>query len=50
VAHPDVKPSLPHLPTDLDKRLINNDFAFAATNRDRILTEWQKRYAAKTEK
>jgi iron(III) transport system substrate-binding protein len=50
VAHPDVKPALAHLPSDLDKRLINNDFAFAATNRDRILTEWQKRYAAKTEK
>jgi iron(III) transport system substrate-binding protein len=50
VAHPDVKPALAHLPADLDKRLINNDFAFAATNRDRILTEWQKRYAAKTEK
>lgn len=50
VAHPEVKPSLPHLPPDLDKRLINNDFAFAAQNRDRILAEWQKRYAAKTEK
>ncbi|HUQ28477.1 MAG TPA: putative 2-aminoethylphosphonate ABC transporter substrate-binding protein [Usitatibacter sp.] len=50
VAHPDVKPALAHLPADLDKRLINNDFAFAASNRDRILAEWQKRYAAKTEK
>jgi len=50
VAHPDVKPVLAHLPADLDKRLIKNDFAFAAKNRDRILAEWQKRYAAKTEK
>jgi iron(III) transport system substrate-binding protein len=50
VAHPDVKPSLPHLPADLDKRLIKNDFAFAARNRDKILAEWQKRYAAKSEK
>jgi iron(III) transport system substrate-binding protein len=50
VAHPDVKPSLPHLPADLDKRLIKNDFAFAAKNRDKILAEWQKRYAAKSEK
>ena len=50
VAHPDVKPALAYLPQDLDKRLIKNDFAFAAKNRDRILTEWQKRYAAKTEK
>jgi len=50
VAHPDVKPVLAHLPQDLDKRLIKNDFAFAAKNRDRILEEWQRRYAAKTEK
>ncbi len=50
VAHPEVKPTLAHLPQDLDKRLIRNDFAFAAKNRDRILTEWQKRYASKTEK
>jgi len=50
VAHPDVKPVLPHLPPDLDKRLIKNDFAFAAKNRDRILAEWNRRYAAKTEK
>ena len=50
VAHPDVKPVLPFLPQDLDKKLIKNDFAFAAANRDRILAEWQKRYAAKSEK
>jgi len=49
VAHPDVKPALPHLPADLEKRLIKNDFAFAAKNRDRILAEWQKRYDAKSE-
>ncbi|HUL94677.1 MAG TPA: putative 2-aminoethylphosphonate ABC transporter substrate-binding protein [Usitatibacter sp.] len=50
VAHPDVKPALPFLPQDLDKKLIKNDFAFAAGNRDRILAEWQKRYANKSEK
>jgi iron(III) transport system substrate-binding protein len=50
VAHPAVKPALPHIPADLEARLIKNDFAFAAKNRDRILAEWQKRYAAKTEK
>jgi iron(III) transport system substrate-binding protein len=50
VAHPDVKPALAHLPPDLEKKLIKNDFAFAARNRDKILTEWQKRYAAKSEK
>ena len=49
VAHPGVKASLPHIPADLEKRLIKNDFAFAAKNRDKILAEWNKRYAAKTE-
>ena len=50
VAHPAVKPALAHIPADLESRLIKNDFAFAAKNRDKILTEWQKRYAAKSEK
>ncbi len=50
VAHPDVKPQLPHIPPDLESRLIKNDFGYAAKNRDRILVEWQKRYAAKSEK
>jgi iron(III) transport system substrate-binding protein len=50
VAHPAVKPALAHIPSDLEGRLIKNDFAFAAKNRDKILAEWQKRYAAKTEK
>ena len=50
VAHPAVKPALPHIPADLESRLIKNDFAYAAKNRDRILAEWQKRYAAKSEK
>jgi iron(III) transport system substrate-binding protein len=49
VSHPAVKSKLPHIPADLEKRLIKNDFAFAAKNRDKILAEWQKRYAAKTE-
>jgi iron(III) transport system substrate-binding protein len=50
VAHPGVKPVLPHIPADLESRLIKNDFAYAAKNRDKILAEWQKRYAAKSEK
>ena len=49
VAHPAVKPALPHIPADLEAKLIKNDFAFAAKNRDKILTEWQKRSAAKSE-
>ena len=49
VAHPDVKPALPHLPADLEKKLIKNDFAYAAKNREKILAEWQKRYDTKSE-
>lgn len=49
VSHPDVKASLPHIPADLETRLIKNDFAFAAKNRDKILAEWQKRYDTKSE-
>jgi iron(III) transport system substrate-binding protein len=50
VAHPDVKPALAYIPADLESRLIKNDFGYAAKNRDKILAEWQKRYAVKTEK
>lgn len=49
VAHPDVKPALPHLPADLEKKLIKNNFAYAAQNREKILAEWQKRYDTKSE-
>ena len=38
------------LPADYEKRLIKNDFTWASTNRDRILTEWSKRYDSKSEK
>lgn len=31
------------------KQLIKNDFNWAAANRDRILTEWDKRYGSKSE-
>src|SRR4051794_28530498 len=43
VAHPGVKPALPHIPADLEAKLIKNDFAFAAKNRDKIPAEWNKR-------
>ena len=49
VSHKDVKASLPNLPADLETKLIRNNFAFAAKNRERILEEWQKRYATKSE-
>jgi iron(III) transport system substrate-binding protein len=49
VAHPEVKPALPHIPANLESRLIKNDFGYSAKNRDKILAEWNKRYAAKSE-
>jgi iron(III) transport system substrate-binding protein len=50
VAMPGVAPKLEFIPTNLESHLVKNDFAFAAKNRDKILAEWQKRYAAKSEK
>ena len=40
---------LPNVPADYEKRLVKNDFAWAAKNRDQILAEWNKRYDAKSE-
>jgi iron(III) transport system substrate-binding protein len=49
VALPGVAQPLPNVPADYEKRLVKNDFAWAAKNRDRILAEWSKRYDAKSE-
>ncbi|MFE0752621.1 putative 2-aminoethylphosphonate ABC transporter substrate-binding protein [Inquilinus sp. NPDC058860] len=40
---------LANVPADLQQRLIKNDFAWAAANRDRILAEWSRRYDGKSE-
>lgn len=37
------------LPDNMLQHMIKNDFEWAATNRARILAEWQKRYAGKSE-
>ena len=47
VAMPGVATKLEHIPADLDKHLVKNDFAWAAKNRDKILAEWSKRYESK---
>jgi iron(III) transport system substrate-binding protein len=47
VAHPDVKNLPPNYPADIEKRMIKNNFAWMAENRDRILAEWSKRYESK---
>ena len=49
VAMPGVAQKLPNLPADYEQKLVKNDFAWAAKNRDRILAEWEKRYNAKAE-
>lgn len=38
------------LPADYSQRLIQNNFVWAAQNRDQILAEWRKRYDGKSEK
>ena len=49
-AQPGVAPPLAHVPKDYEARLVKMDFSWAADNRERILTEWTKRYNAKSEK
>ncbi|PTD96914.1 putative 2-aminoethylphosphonate ABC transporter substrate-binding protein [Pseudothauera lacus] len=49
VAVPGFASRLTHVPADYEQRLVNNDFAWMAANRDAILAEWQKRYATKSE-
>ena len=47
VAVPGQSKPLPNVPADYASRLVKNDFAWAAKNRDRILAEWSKRYESK---
>lgn len=47
VAHPDVAKPIEHYPENPYERMINNDFAWASSNRERILEEWTRRYQAK---
>lgn len=50
VALPGVQEKLEFINTDIEKQLIKNDFEWAASNRERILAEWSKRYEGKAEK
>jgi iron(III) transport system substrate-binding protein len=50
VALPGVQEKLEFIHADIEKMLVKNDFEWAAANRDRILTEWSKRYEGKAEK
>jgi len=48
-AQPGVAPKLANIPDDYESRLIKMDFNYSASNRDRILAEWNNRYNAKSE-
>jgi iron(III) transport system substrate-binding protein len=48
-AQPGVAPPLPNIPKDYESRLVKKDFGWEAENRERILAEWNKRYAGKSE-
>ncbi|BEV71650.1 putative 2-aminoethylphosphonate ABC transporter substrate-binding protein [Paludibacterium sp. THUN1379] len=47
LAMPGVAQQNPNLPGDYAKRLIKNDFGWAAQHRDAILQEWSRRYESK---
>jgi iron(III) transport system substrate-binding protein len=49
VAMPGVAKPVKNFPPKINDKMIKNDFAWAAANRQRILKEWQKRYDAKSE-
>ena len=49
VGMPGVAKPVEHFPPEVASKMINNDFAWAATNRARILTEWQTRYDSKSD-
>ena len=49
VAMPGVAQPVEHFPEGLVDAMIDNDFEWAANNRERILKEWIKRYDAKSE-
>ncbi|WP_213953711.1 putative 2-aminoethylphosphonate ABC transporter substrate-binding protein [Variovorax sp. dw_954] len=49
VAYPGVAKKLEGIPENYEKLLSKNDLNWSAKNRDRILTEWSKRYDGKSE-
>ncbi|WP_209286981.1 putative 2-aminoethylphosphonate ABC transporter substrate-binding protein [Marinobacterium alkalitolerans] len=49
VAMPGVAKPVKNYPVDIAERMIDNDFEWAAENRERILKEWQQRYDGKSE-
>ena len=46
---PGIAKPVPNFPADIEKKMIKNDFEWAAKNRERVLAEWSKRYDGKSE-
>ena len=46
---PEVTKSVPYYPESIGDKMIDNDFVWAASNRQTILAEWQKRYDVKSD-
>ena len=49
VAYKGLSKKVEHIPENYASMLIKNDFAWAAKNREAILSEWSKRYESKSE-
>lgn len=49
IAIPGVAEKLPYYPADVSRQMIKNDFAWAATAREGVLQEWNKKFDGKTE-
>ncbi len=49
LAMPGMAKPLDYVPADYEKRLVKNDFAWSAKNREGIIAEWTKRYDGKSE-
>lgn len=49
-AQPGVAPKLANIPADYESRLVKLDFTESANARERVLTEWTRRYDGKSEK
>jgi iron(III) transport system substrate-binding protein len=49
VAYKGVAKPVENFPADIEKKMIDNDFQWAAKNREKILAEWKKRYDSKSQ-
>jgi iron(III) transport system substrate-binding protein len=49
VAVPGYAKKFPHLPGDMQDRIMKQDFAWASANLDPIVDKWEKRYGSKIE-